>query len=181
MGQSRAEPANGREGVETMHPKPNSTQVVKVKRESDPQGNLRKSRMEERGVVSSILTFGTITSKNVKAIMPNDKISISYDQFQQLDFRIGTILTAESLENSNKLLKLIVDIGEEKRTILAGISKSYPGLNDLIGQQALFLVNLEPKEIAGVTSQGMLLAASLEDKAVILSPSEPITPGTKVK
>lgn len=95
--------------------------------------------------------------------------------------RIGSIVEAEKLENSNKLLKLLVDIGEEKRTILAGIAKTYPDSAQLVGKQALFLVNLEPREIAGIISQGMLLAVSIDDNPVIIAPSEPVTAGSKVK
>ena len=135
---------------------------------------------EEGGVVSSILTFGTISDENVKATMQN-KLTVSYEQFQQLDFRIGSIIAAEKLQNSNKLLRLSVDFGDEKRTILAGIAKNYPDPKELIDQQALFLVNLEPKEIAGVVSQGMLLATAVDDLPVIISPTKKVATGSLVK
>jgi len=106
---------------------------------------------------------------------------ITIDQFQQLDIRIGTIMNAERLEDSKKLLKLTVDFGDETRTILAGIGKIVEDVDSLKGKQAPFLINLEPKELAGVTSQGMMLAASSDDVPVLLTPVTEVKPGTKIK
>lgn len=120
---------------------------------------------EEGRVGCSIHPFGTM---------------VTIDQFQQLDIRIGTITQAEKLEDSKKLLKLTVDFGDETRTILAGIGKTVEDPTALIGAQAPFLTNLEPKELAGVTSQGMMLCASNEDAPVMLTPVTKVGPGGKI-
>src|SRR3989344_7404037 len=105
---------------------------------------------------------------------------ITIEDFQKLDIRIGTIKSAERLEDSKKLLKLTVDFGDETRTILAGIGKTVEDPSILIGQQAPFLINLEPKELAGVTSEGMMLCASSEDVPVMLTPVTEVKPGSKI-
>ena len=106
---------------------------------------------------------------------------ISFDQFQQVEIKIGTVTAAERLENSNKLLKLTVDFGTETRTILAGIGKTIDDPATLIGRQAPFVVNLEPKELAGAISEGMILAASADTGPVLLAPTTPVEPGTTVR
>ncbi|MDP3992995.1 MAG: tRNA-binding protein [bacterium] len=105
---------------------------------------------------------------------------ITIEDFQKLDIRIGTITQAEKLEDSKKLLKLTVDFGDETRTVLAGIGKTVEDPATLVGQQSPFLTNLEPKELAGVTSQGMMLCASNEDAPVILAPATEVKPGSKI-
>jgi len=92
---------------------------------------------------------------------------ISYEDFSKLDLRIGTVLEVELVADSSKLLKLLVSIGEEKRQIIAGIQKSYAP-ESLIGRQILLIVNLEPRKLAGLESQGMILAAHAEDGSPIL-------------
>lgn len=105
---------------------------------------------------------------------------ISIEDFQKLDIRIGSITQAERLEDSKKLLKLTVDFGEETRTILAGIGKTVEDPATLVGKQAPFLTNLEPKELAGVVSNGMMLCASNDDAPVILAPVTEVKPGSKI-
>lgn len=105
---------------------------------------------------------------------------INFDDFQKLDIRIGTILEAEKVEGADKLLKLKVDLGNEQRTIVAGIAKDYKP-QSLIGKQLPILTNLEPRIIRGIESQGMILAAVIEEKAVILKPAKKVPNGTKVK
>lgn len=105
---------------------------------------------------------------------------IKLEDFQKLDLRVAKILQAERLEGSDKLLKLQIDIGEEKRTLVAGIGKKYePG--DLIGQLIVVIVNLEPKEIRGIRSEGMLLAVDSQNGPVLIVPLEQVIPGKKVK
>lgn len=102
------------------------------------------------------------------------KSIITYDDFAKLDLRVGTILEAEPVANSSKLMKLIVDIGETKRQIIAGIQKTYsPEI--LIGKQIVIIANLEPRKLADLESQGMLLAGSAEDGSPILLQPEKIT------
>ncbi|OGK15778.1 hypothetical protein A2690_01025 [Candidatus Roizmanbacteria bacterium RIFCSPHIGHO2_01_FULL_39_12b] len=94
---------------------------------------------------------------------------IAYDQFATLDIRIGEIVEANLIENSKKLIKLTVDLGNEysRVTILTGIAEFYtPG--DLINKKMLFLANLEPRPMAGETSHGMMLAADIEGRPLLI-------------
>lgn len=93
---------------------------------------------------------------------------------------MGEIVKAEKIEGSEKLLKLIVDLGSEKRQIVAGIAKEY-SVDELIGKEIVVVANLEPKKLMGIESQGMLLAADFEGKPVILIPEKKVPPGAKVK
>lgn len=104
---------------------------------------------------------------------------ITIDDFKKIDFRVATVVIAERIEGSDKLLKLKVDIGEEQRQIIAGIGLAYdPGY--LIGKQIIIVANLEPRLIMGFESQGMLLAAS-HDHPVILQPEKEVDPGSVIK
>ena len=107
---------------------------------------------------------------------------INYDDFSKLDIRIGTIISVEVVENADKLLKLSVDIGEEtSRQVISGIREYFPDPQELVGKQCPFLANLEPRIIRGFESQGMILAASNEDKFGLLIPHQILPPGSKVK
>jgi len=108
--------------------------------------------------------------------------TITYDDFAKLQIVIGTITAVEAIPDSNKLLKLTVDIGEEApRQILSGIKKFFEDPQTLVGIQTPFLINLETKVIAGLESQGMILAASNEDTFALLVPHTPLQAGSKVK
>ena len=104
---------------------------------------------------------------------------ISFSDFQKLDLRVGTIKTAEAVPGSDKLLKLVVDLGSEERRLVAGIAKAYtPG--NLIGKQIVVLTNLEPRTLMGVESQGMLLAGDVNGAPILLMPDKEVTPGAKI-
>ncbi|MFH1046359.1 MAG: methionine--tRNA ligase subunit beta [Candidatus Omnitrophota bacterium] len=105
---------------------------------------------------------------------------ITYDDFAKMEIRIGTILEAERVPNTDKLLKLMVDIGGEKRQLVAGIGMQYEPLK-LIGKQTPVLINLQPANIRGVESNGMILAADANGKPVILVPKKKVPPGSRVK
>ena len=105
---------------------------------------------------------------------------ISFDDFQKLDIRIGTIIEAEKVEGADKLLKLTVDIGDEKRTLVAGIAEDYKP-EDIIGKQIPILTNLEPKKLRGIESQGMILAIVIDNKAILLHPDKQVANGSKVR
>ena len=108
------------------------------------------------------------------------KPNISYEDFLKLDLRVGTIVSADDLENSNKLIKMILDDGVEKRQIIAGIKKQYK-VEDLVGKQVVFIANLEPREIAGLVSNGMVLAAhTLDDLPVVLFPERVVPDGSQI-
>lgn len=108
---------------------------------------------------------------------------ISYDDFAKLDIRIGTILYAERVPETDALIKLSVDIGEESpRTLVAGIAAFVPDTETLAGKQIPVLANLKSRVLRGIESQGMILAASDETGGfALLHPSMPVKNGAKVK
>jgi methionine--tRNA ligase beta chain len=105
---------------------------------------------------------------------------ITYDDFKKLDIRIGTIVSAESVIGTDKLLKLEIDFGTEKRQIVAGIAETYQP-DHLIGKDIPVLLNLEPRNIRGVESQGMILAADADGKPVLLHPDRQVPSGSIVR
>lgn len=104
---------------------------------------------------------------------------ITYEDFQKLDLRIANIISAEKVEGADKLLKLQVDLGEEKRQLVAGIALQYKP-DALVGKQVVVVTNLEPRVLRGVESQGMALAADANGP-VLLKPGKKVPAGTKVK
>lgn len=106
-------------------------------------------------------------------------MNITFEDFKKLDIRIGKILMAEKVEGTDKLLKLEVGFGSEKRQIVSGIAEFYKP-EDLVGKECPFLVNLEPRVIKGVESQGMILAISAGDKIVLLKPQKKVPEGSAV-
>ena len=108
------------------------------------------------------------STKNVEA-----KENISFDDFSKLDLRTGTIITAEKMAKTKKLLVLKVALENEERTIVSGIAESY-NAEDVIGKKVTVLTNLEPREIRGVESQGMLLMGEDKDgRLMFVSPEDP--------
>jgi len=97
----------------------------------------------------------------------------------KVDLRVGKIIEAEEVEDSRKMLKLIVDIGEEKRTIYAGVKKSYSP-EDLLNKLVIVIINLKPREMKFGTSDGMMLATQNNDEIIILQPEKDVMPGSKV-
>ena len=104
---------------------------------------------------------------------------INFDEFKKVDLRVAKIISAEAVEGSEKLLKLQVDLGEEKRQIVAGIAKQYKP-EELIGREIVVVANLEPRVLFGLESQGMLLAAGGSDGPVLLRPDRDVLPGARV-
>ncbi len=107
-------------------------------------------------------------------------MTINFEDFKKLDIRIGTIVEAQTMEGSNKLLKLVVDFGGEigKRQILSGIAKFYTP-EQLLGRQCPFIINLEPKVINEMESQGMILCAD-NGAPVLLHPDKEVLPGSVI-
>jgi methionyl-tRNA synthetase len=104
---------------------------------------------------------------------------VDIEQFQKLDIRVGRILAVEHIKKSKKLYKLNVDIGDEKRQIVAGIAEHYTD-EDLIGKQIAVVVNLKPAKIMGVESNGMILAASNDKKLTVISTDSEIAVGSRI-
>ena len=94
------------------------------------------------------------------------KTAITLTEVEKVDIRVGTIETVEDIDNSNKLLRLIVDFGDHKRRILAGLKQERANPRELEGKQALFVVNLEAKKMAGELSEGMLFDVGYADGEV---------------
>lgn len=105
---------------------------------------------------------------------------ISFDEFKKMDLRVGEIVKAEKVEGTEKLIKLEVDIGTEKRTMVAGIADVYAP-EDLVGKKLAVIVNLKPAIIRGIESQGMILAAEVEGKASIAFFDEGVPTGVRVR
>lgn len=114
-----------------------------------------------------------------KSDTPTDN-KISIEDFAKIDLQIARILKAEKVEGADKLLKLEIDLGTEQRQLVAGIAKSYEP-EALIGKQIVVVANLKPAKIRGVESNGMLLAASSDDRIVIVSPESEMPVGSKIK
>lgn len=106
---------------------------------------------------------------------------ISYEDFAKIEIKIGKVITAEKIPDTDKLLKLEVDFGEEKhRTIVSGIAHAISD-KEIVGKSLPFVTNLEPKTIYGIESQGMILVATADDLPVLISPKKKVKPGTSVK
>ena len=118
------------------------------------------------------------------AILPAIQLAptISIDDFSKVDLRVGQVKSAEKVKGADKLLHLKVDIGEaEPRTIVAGIALAYKP-EDLVGRKVVIVANLEPRKLRGLTSQGMIVAASLEGGLPVLAGfQEEIPPGARLK
>ncbi len=107
---------------------------------------------------------------------------ITFDEFKKAEIKIGTILSAEKVPDADKLLKLMIDVGEEgPRQILSGIVEYYPDPSMLVGKQVPVLANLPTRTIRGFESQGMVLYVVGEGFLTTLSPSREIPPGTPVQ
>jgi methionyl-tRNA synthetase len=114
-----------------------------------------------------------------KEIM-DEKRMISYEEFKKLDIRVGLVEEVEKVPNADKLYKIKVDLGGEKRTLVAGLAEFYEQ-KELIGKKIVMLANLEPRKMRGITSQGMLLAA-VEGKVVsVLTPDKDLPSGAKIE
>ena len=105
---------------------------------------------------------------------------ITFDDFKRLDIRIGKILSAERVEGTDKLLKLEIDLGTEKRQIVAGMAEFFEPAH-IVGKGLPILVNLEPRKLRGIESQGMVLAVDVGGKPILLQPEEEVPPGSIIR
>ncbi|HEY0066640.1 MAG TPA: methionine--tRNA ligase subunit beta, partial [Flavisolibacter sp.] len=109
------------------------------------------------------------------------KEEIQYDDFAKLDLRIGTIVAAEKVQKADKLLKLQVDMGFEQRTIVSGIAQHFSP-ESLVQKQVIVVVNLAPRKMRGIESQGMILTAEQPDgKLILVNPESMALPGSEVR
>lgn len=109
-----------------------------------------------------------------------DKSKISFDDFSKIEVKIGTVRSAERVPETDKLLRLMIDFGEESglRQIVSGIATHVPDPTALVGRQLAFVTNLEPRVIRGLESNGMLFAVGAEESFAFLTPDREVSPGT---
>ena len=109
------------------------------------------------------------------------KARISFDHFDKVDIRVGQIEQVAEVPESDKLVRLTVNLGNETRNVLAGLKGERDDVTELIGRQALFVVNLEPRKMAGEVSDGMLFDIGYADgvRPVLAVPEEPVPNGTR--
>ncbi len=120
-------------------------------------------------------------NENANAEVNSAKDEITFDDFTKMDIRTGTILEAEKIAKTKKLLKLLVDTGIDKRTVVSGIAESYSP-NDVIGKKVSILINLAPRKIKGIESQGMILMAENHNgELAFVSPEKDFNNGSEVK
>ncbi len=113
-----------------------------------------------------------------KGTMSEEKID--YKDFQKVQLRVATIIEAKPIEKSEKLIQLQIDLGTEKRQIIAGIKKYYKP-EELVGKQIIVVANLKPAKLMGYVSDGMLLAADIDGEPIILQPEKNVPNGTMIK
>lgn len=148
----------------------------------EPQLLFRKIEDEEINIQIEKLKNKSLKSKveEIKLENLHIKPEIQFDDFAKIDLRIGTIITAEKVEKADKLLKLEIDLGFEKRTIISGIALHYKP-EEIIGKQVTVVCNLAPRKMRGIESNGMILMA--EDKAgklYFVNPDNTIDAGSTV-
>lgn len=105
---------------------------------------------------------------------------ITYDDFAKLDMRVAKVIEVEKIPGKSKIVKGVIDLGDEKRDIIIGGAEYYQP-EELVGKTVIALVNLEPRKIGGIESGAMLLAADINDKPFWLTVSEDVALGTKIK
>lgn len=111
--------------------------------------------------------------------MEKENNTINFEEFKKVNLKVGKIIDVESLKGYNKILKISVDLGNEKRQIMSGISKYYSS-TDLINRYVIVCTNLESKRFGEHVSNGMILAAEKGDKPVLLTVFEEVEPGSDV-
>ena len=143
---------------------------------SQPKLLFEKIEDEEINKQLSKLKNNLLHEKDKNEVEEARKKMISFDDFSQLDIKTGTILKAEKMVKTEKLLVLKIDLGQEQRTIVSGIAHSYSP-EEVVGKKVTVLTNLKPKVIRGVESQGMLLMAEDQDgRLIFISPEDENTP-----
>jgi methionyl-tRNA synthetase len=141
-------------------------------------------KIEDEVIAKQVQKLLNTKAANLQAAGPvvkPQKETISYEDFARMDIRTGTILAAELVPKTQKLLKLTIDTGIDKRTVVSGIAEHYPPEN-IIGQKVCMLVNLAPRSLRGIESNGMILMAeNSEGKLCFVSPTEDFHNGSDVK
>ena len=153
----------------------------------DAEINAQIEKLRSGSVDAAASMPATIINKNEVLKMEESgppvnqvKSTIQFDDFAKIDLKTGTILSAEKVEKADKLLKLEIDLGFEKRTIVSGIALHFKP-EDIIGKQVVVVANLAPRKMRGIESNGMILMAEDNNGALhFVSPSDTIDPGASV-
>ncbi len=146
------------------------------------KGELLFSKIEDKTIDAQLekLQATKLANEQENKVVEPQKETVEFDDFTKLDIRIGTILEAEKVAKTKKLLKLKVDVGVDTRTIVSGIAESFSP-QDIIGQQVSVLVNLAPRKIRGAESQGMILMTDTPDgKLAFVAPEKAVKNGQAV-
>jgi methionine--tRNA ligase beta chain len=109
----------------------------------------------------------------------NNNTIINFQDFKKIDLRVGKVINVENLAGYNKILKILVDLGNEKREIMSGIAKYYSS-QDLINKYVVVCTNLEPKKFGEHSSNGMILAADDGKRPILLTVFEEVQPGSEI-
>ena len=140
-------------------------------------------KVEDEAIAAQVKKLDDAKKANALANAPATpaKDDITYDEFQKMDLRVVTVLEAERVPKTKKLLKLKVNTGVDEREIVSGIAEFYEP-EKLVGQQVLMLINLAPKEIKGVKSHGMvLMAANADGSLALMQPGKEVNAGSTVQ
>ena len=141
------------------------------------------TKVEDETVTAQVKKLEDTKKQNeLNAWAPNPiKPNTNIDEFGKMDIRVGTVLECVKVPKADKLLQFLIDDGMNKRTIVSGIAKYYPNPEELVGKQVCFIANFEPRKLKGVTSEGMILSAEDKDgRLVVVTPSQPVAPGSNV-
>ena len=137
-------------------------------------------KIEDAQIEFQIAKLNATKESNTKTTLTPLKEECTYDQFTQMDIRTATVLQAERVPKTDKLLKLTIDTGIDTRTIVSGIAEHYTP-EQITGKQIVVLANLAPRKIKGIESQGMILMAQEQDgKMRIVTPEEPLENGSQI-
>jgi len=105
---------------------------------------------------------------------------IPFSDFKKLDIRIGKVISAEKVENTDKLVKLVFDMGDHERQVVAGIAEIVEDPAELIGKEMPVLINLKPRMLKGEESNGMILAVNVDGRPTLMSPEKQVPPGSPI-
>ncbi len=147
------------------------------------QPELLFDKIEDEAIEKQQLRLREIKQRNLfqNAPVKESLLSVSYETFAAIDLRVGTILEAERVPKAKKLLKLTIDTGIDRRTVVSGIAEYYQP-EEIVGRQVVVMVNLEPKELRGIVSHGMILMAEDADgKLIFVKPEAVVKNGSAVK
>ena len=141
------------------------------------KGGVLFPRIETKEKVSNVMSIKPEAATDINL---HKEDSITIEEFAKIRLRIGKVISAENVQGSKKLLKLSVDMGNERRQVVAGIAAHYRP-EEIIGKSVVIVANLKPAKLMGIESQGMVLAASNGEVLSLISPDKDIPPGSAVK